>query len=75
MMVNLFTAKVRRVGNSLGVIIPKEVLIDNGYREGDEVKVVLPRHDLAERNKAILRIAGKWAGKLGPFEREKEDRF
>lgn len=74
-MVNVFDAKIRRIGNSLGVIIPKEVLTDNGYREGDEVKVALPRHDLAGRNRAIMRIAGKWAGKLGPFEREKEDRF
>jgi hypothetical protein len=58
----------------MGVIIPREVVRENGYREGDTVKVVLPRHSLEERNRFILSIAGKLKG-YPPFEREREDRF
>ena len=31
---------VRRVGNSLGVILPKELLDQYGVKEGDELQVV-----------------------------------
>ena len=74
-MTNVFEAKVRRIGNSLGVIIPSEVLRQNGYGEGDTLKVAIPKHNLEERNRFMLSIAGKYARKGGPFEREKEDRF
>jgi putative addiction module antidote len=33
------TLKVRRVGNSLGVVLPKEVLAKLGVGEGDELSV------------------------------------
>ncbi|MBL8537095.1 MAG: AbrB/MazE/SpoVT family DNA-binding domain-containing protein [Hyphomonadaceae bacterium] len=33
------TLKVRRIGNSLGVVLPKEILAKLGVGEGDEVSV------------------------------------
>jgi antitoxin component of MazEF toxin-antitoxin module len=73
-MTTLFEAKLRRVGNSMGFIIPGEVVKKNGYREGDTIKVALLKHSLEERNRFILSIAGKLKG-YPPFERDKEDRF
>jgi antitoxin component of MazEF toxin-antitoxin module len=73
-MAEVFEAKVRPVGNSLGIIIPREAIRKNGIRNGDTIKVALPCPDLTERNRKIRKIAGTLKG-TGPFVREKEDRF
>ncbi len=36
-------AVVKRIGNSLGVLIPKEVVERTGIREGDSVEIQLTR--------------------------------
>lgn len=61
------------MGNSMAVIIPKEVLEETGAREGDTVKlsVPIPRQ---KRKVAIKKMAGVDA-KSEPFIREKRDRF
>jgi len=73
-MSEVFKAKLRRIGNSTGIIIPNEILTDLGYEQGDSVQVVIPSMDIKKRNKRILKMAGKYKGKTA-FKREKEDRF
>ncbi len=73
-MAEVFEAKLRRIGNSLGIIIPREVIQAGGYDKGDTIHVAIPYSNLAERNKLLLAIAGKYKEKE-PFVRDKEDRF
>ena len=73
-MAEVFEAKLRRVGNSLGIIIPKEVIMAAGYDDGDIFQVSIPSENFEERNRLMRSIAGMYRGK-GGFEREKEDRF
>lgn len=69
----MFRARLRRVGNSLSVLIPKQTLEELQVGEGDEVEVSLHRinDDLAARLDAI---AGTMPG-LGPFQRDRKDRY
>ena len=73
-MAEVFEAKLRRIGNSLGIIIPNEVIQAGGFDDGDTISVAIPYSNLAERNKLLLAIAGKYKGKE-PFVRDKEDRY
>ena len=73
-MAEVFEAKLRRIGNSLGIIIPNEIIQAAGYDDGDTIQVSIPYSNLAERNKLLLAIAGKYKGKE-PFVRDKEDRY
>jgi antitoxin component of MazEF toxin-antitoxin module len=72
-MSTVFEGKVRRLGNSMAVIIPKEILEETGAKEGDVVKlsVWIPKQ---RRKEAFRKIAGIDAGSR-PFAREKSDRF
>lgn len=71
-MATVFEGKVRRLGNSMAVIVPKEVLEETGAREGDVMKLMvpIPRRRRAE---ALRKIAGIDSGS-GKFAREKGDR-
>jgi antitoxin component of MazEF toxin-antitoxin module len=71
-MSTVFEGKVRRLGNSMAVIIPKEILEETGAKEGDVVKlsVPIPRQ---RRNEVLKKMAGIDAGSR-PFKREKGDR-
>ncbi len=73
LMSRVLTGKVRRVGNSMAVIIPKELLEESGAREGDTIKLSLaiPK---SRRETALESIAGL-DRKARPFKREKRDRF
>jgi antitoxin component of MazEF toxin-antitoxin module len=73
-MTEVFEAKVRKVGNSLGIIIPKEISELLGFDHGDTIHVAIPSTDLKNRNKKLLALIGIDRGKE-PFKREKEDRF
>jgi antitoxin component of MazEF toxin-antitoxin module len=72
-MSTVFEGKVRKVGNSMAVIIPRDVLEETGAREGDIVKLSVPMPK-QKRKAAIKRIAGV-DSKSKPFTREKSDRF
>jgi len=72
-MSTVFEGKVRRLGNSMAVIIPKEVLEETGAREGDVVKLSVPIPK-QKRKAALRKIAGS-NPKSEPFIREKRDRF
>lgn len=68
----VFEAKVRKVGNSLGVLIPKEMA--GSIREGQKVKVGIYPTD-KERLKAIRESFGIARDVKVPFVRDKDDRF
>jgi antitoxin component of MazEF toxin-antitoxin module len=71
-MSTVFEGKVRRLGNSMAVIIPKEILEETGAREGDVVKLSVPIPRL-RRGQVLRRMAGIDAG-TGYFTRDKGDR-
>jgi putative addiction module antidote len=67
------TLKVRRIGNSLGVVLPKDVLGKLGVDEGDELTVsdtlngvALQRHDaeLQEQIEAARRAMKRYRNAL-----------
>ncbi len=72
-MSKVLSGRIRKVGNSLAVIIPKGLLDEAGAKEGDTVRLSLaiptPRRD-----SALEAIAGIDKGKRA-FRREKLDRF
>nr|MDO8098861.1 AbrB/MazE/SpoVT family DNA-binding domain-containing protein [Candidatus Njordarchaeota archaeon] len=70
-MPELFKTKVRRVGTSLGVLIPKELARRHKIREGEEVQVGLLRES---RLKLIEKAFGIAEG-AEPFERDRTDRL
>ena len=72
-MSQVFEGKVRRLGNSMAVIIPKEVLNEAGVKEGDLVKLSLPIPK-SRRREVLMRAAG--VDSLSePFTREKRDKI
>jgi antitoxin component of MazEF toxin-antitoxin module len=71
-MSTVFEGKVRRLGNSMAVIIPKEILEETGAREGDMVKLSVPI-SRQKRAEVFKKMAGIDAG-ARPFIREKGDR-
>ena len=73
-MTEVFEAPLRKVGNSLGIIIPKEVLKALGYDVGDTIHVAIPLSDIKTRNKRILSLAGIDRNKK-IFKRDKGDRY
>jgi putative transposon-encoded protein len=68
-MQSLFESKVRRVGSSLGLLIPKEVAELQHLSEGKRVTVVILKRDL----RAIDELFGIAKG-ARPFVREHDDR-
>lgn len=72
-MSTVFEGKVRRLGNSMAVIIPKEVLEEMGAREGDILKLSVPI--LTRKRKAAIEKMAGLDSKSAPFVREKGDRF
>jgi len=69
-MPEMFKAKVRRVGTSLGVLIPQEVAKKEKIKEGQEVEVSLFKERKLDE---VLKLVGTAKG-AKPFEREREDR-
>ena len=74
-MSRVFQGKVRRVGNSLAVIIPKEVLEEIGADEGDNVKVsIVYRQDQTKKKRGILESVAGIYPNAKPFVRDRSDR-
>ena len=69
-MSGLFKSKVRRVGTSLGVLIPKEFVEKEKIKEGEEVEVSLLKKRKLEE---VLKLIGTAKG-TKPFERDRTDR-
>ena len=68
----VFEGTVRRLGNSMAVIIPKEILEETGAKEGDVLRLSVAI-DRSRRGAALKRMVGMYKY-AGPFEREKDDR-
>lgn len=73
-MSEVFEAKLRRIGNSLGIIIPNDLIQQLGFGDGDVIRVAIPGSDIRARNRKLLAFIGSERGKR-PFRRDKEDRF
>ena len=67
----MFKAKVRRVGTSLGFLIPKEVAEQEKILEGEEVQIGLLK---TRKIKEVLKLFGS-AKRTKPFMRDREDRL
>lgn len=69
----LFRGRLRRVGNSLSVLVPKKALDALQVGEGDDVEfAMLPLAH--ERRRRTAAIVGSAPG-LAPFRREREDHY
>ncbi len=73
-MAEIFKAKLRKVGNSIGIIIPNDILQDIGGNNGDIIHVAIPTSGLETRNSQLLALAGIDSRKPG-FKRDKKDRY
>lgn len=69
----LFRGRLRRVGNSLSVLVPKKALDELHVGEGDEVEVALMPM-ARERRRRLAAAIGSTPG-LAPFRRERRDRY
>jgi len=72
-MSKVFAGKIKRLGNSLTVIIPREIHEEVGAKEGDVVKFSLPIPK-SRRKEVLRRIAGL-DSKAEPFVRDRRNRF
>lgn len=70
-MPEMFKAKVRKVGTSLGVLIPNKIAKKEKIKEGQEVEVGLLK---AKRLEEVLKLFGT-AKRSKPFERDRIDRL
>ena len=69
-MPEVFKTKIRKVGTSLGVLIPKELIEKQKIKEGEEVEIgVLKQKKLEE----VLKLFGTAKG-TKPFERDRIDK-
>jgi antitoxin component of MazEF toxin-antitoxin module len=68
-METTFKVKVRRIGSSLGVLIPKQMIGKKKIKEGEEIEISL----LKRRKDLIIKAFGVAKG-AGPFIRENVDR-
>lgn len=66
--VEVFDSKVRQVGSSFGVLIPKEAMEEAGIKKGQDVKVAIIARDLSLLEKEF------GSAKTRPFAREHNDR-
>jgi len=71
-MAQVFEGKVRKLGNSMAVIIPNNVLSEAGVHEGDILKLAIPV-PLAKRKRIWKKVAGLDRG-MPSFKREEHDR-
>ena len=72
-MTTVFETKVRRLGNSLAVIVPNQIAVETGAREGDDVKVSI-MSTRSSGSSALDEFAGKNIG-AKPFSRNRRDRI
>ena len=70
-MAEMFKAKVRRVGSSLGVLIPKDYAEKEKIKEGETVDVGMLKQ---RRLEDVMKLFGT-AGDAKPFVRDRTDRL
>ena len=73
-MAEVFEAKLRRIGNSLGIIVPSHIIEGLNFHKGDIVHIVIPPSESIKRKRLLISLAGIDKNKT-PFKREKKDRY
>jgi hypothetical protein len=68
-MATVFEAKVRRLGNSLAVIVPDKIAKEAGAHEGERVKILLMTSTAAKGKNVLMKYAGIDIG-AKKFERD-----
>lgn len=51
----MFESKIRRVGNSLGALIPNDVITQNALKEGDVITLVITKKAVGNTTVAFLK--------------------
>jgi antitoxin component of MazEF toxin-antitoxin module len=73
-MVEVFEARLRKIGNSLGILVPSKIIEGLGFHKGDVIHVAIPPAGTIKRNEILLELTGI-DKKKSSFKREKEDRY
>ena len=73
-MVEVFEARLRKIGNSLGIIVPSYIIEGLGFNKGDVIHIVIPPSKTTKRNELLMELTGV-DKKKSPFKRQKEDRY
>jgi len=73
-MVEVFEARLRKIGNSLGILVPSHIIEGLGFHKGDVIHVAIPSTETIKRNEILLELTGI-DKKKSSFQREKEDRY
>ena len=73
-MVEVFEARLRKIGNSLGILVPSHIIEGLGFRKGDIIHVAIPAAETMKRNELLFELTGA-DKKKSSFKREKEDRY
>ena len=69
-MADVFRTSVRRVGTSLGVLIPKDVARKQRLHEGEEIEIGI----LKKQKRELIEQSFGIAKGASPFQRDKRDR-
>jgi antitoxin component of MazEF toxin-antitoxin module len=72
-MSGVFEAKVRKIGNARGVIIPKDILDRIHATEGEKIQLMIPI-TRTRRLEALRNLTGRYK-EAKHFKREYEDRY
>jgi antitoxin component of MazEF toxin-antitoxin module len=64
---------VRRTGNSLGVVLPRDLVREKGLREGDEIEVTVEKAKSIADMWGVLKGKGVSARRLNELSNEGED--
>lgn len=72
-MSEIFEAKIRKIGNARGVIIPNDVLEKIHAVEGDSIQLMIIKSK-TKKLKALRYVGGKYRGAKS-FNRVYEDRY
>lgn len=67
-MGTVFKVKIRKIGTSLGVLIPKQIIDEGSLKVGEEVEI-----DILKRRKDLIDRALGMARGAKPFVREYEE--
>ena len=73
-MAEVFEATVRKVGTSLGLLIPKEIINEEKIKEGEKVKVGLLKKRTHRELREVSSLFGSAKG-TKPFKRDHIDRL
>lgn len=70
-MTELFKAKLRKIGTSVGLLVPKGIIEEEKLKVGQEVEVSLLKK---RRLEEVWKLIGTAKG-TRPFERDRTDRL